>query len=87
MYVRAVSRALSANKDNWENAIFCNFQHSNERARSFRARTCSARQSIFLIKEILFDYLIASVAQKLIVLAQNEVKAKLFKNDGGGCDQ
>ena len=30
-----------------------------------RAHPCSARQSILLIKEILFDCLIASVAQKL----------------------
>ena len=30
-----------------------------------RARPFSARQSILLIKEILFDYLIDSVAQKL----------------------
>ena len=31
---------------------------------------CSARQSIFLTKEILFDYLIAIVTQKLTNLAQ-----------------
>ena len=51
-----------------------------------RARPCSARQSILLIKEILFDYLIASVAQKLTDLAQIEVRTKIFKNEGG-CDQ
>ena len=47
-----------------------------------RARPCNARQSILLIKEILFDYLITSVAQKLADLAQIEVRAKLFKNGG-----
>ena len=47
-----------------------------------RMRPFSARQSILLIKEILFDYLIASVAQNLADLAQIEVRAKLFKNGG-----
>ena len=46
------------------------------------ARSVSARQSILLIKEILFDYLIASVPQKLTDLAQIEVRAKLFKKRG-----
>ena len=49
---------------------------------SARARPRGARQSIFLIKEILFDYLIDSVAQKLTDLAQIEVEARLFKNGG-----
>ena len=48
------------------------------------ARPCSERQSIFLIKETLCDYLIASVAQQLADLDQIEVKAKLFKKWGGG---
>ena len=48
-----------------------------------RARPYSARQSIFLIKEILFDYLIASVAQKLSDLAKIEVNAKIFKSVRG----
>ena len=42
------------------------------RARN-RARPSSAHQSILLIKEMLFDYLIASVAQQLADLAQNQV--------------
>ena len=46
-------------------------------------RACSARQSILLIKEILFDRLIASVAPKLTDLAQIEVNAKIFQNGEG----
>ena len=39
--------------------------------------------TVLLIKEIIFDYLIASVAQKLADLAQIEGRAKLFKNGWG----
>ena len=48
-----------------------------------RARPHGGRQWILLTKEILFDYLIASVAQKLTDLAQIQLRAKLFKNGGG----
>ena len=42
-----------------------------------RARPFSARQSILLIKEILFDYLIDSVAQKLEKIESDENQKKL----------
>ena len=47
-----------------------------------RVRPSSASQSILLIKEILFDYLIVNVAQKLIDLAQIEVTEKSSKMGG-----
>ena len=47
-----------------------------------RARPCSAHQWTLLIKEILFDCSIVSVAQKLDDLAQIEVNAKIFQNGG-----
>ena len=52
-----------------------------QRARN-RARPCSARQSIFLTEEIIFDFLIDSVAQKLVKLesVENNGKIENFKN-------
>ena len=69
-------RALSGSKHERENAIFCNFHHSIGRGRGFCARK-RARQWI-LTKEILLDYLIASVAQTFADLAQIQLKAKPF---------
>ena len=79
-------RAPRAIKTLHENAIFYDFQYiRTSTARS--ARTYGACQSIFLIQEILFDYLIATAAQKLTDLAQIEVRAKLFKNGDQEDDQ
>ena len=87
MGVRTITRELSGSKDERENAIFCNFHHSIVRGRGFcarnHARTNGAHQWILLTKDILFDYLIASVAQKLAFLARTQLKTKLFEN--GGC--
>ena len=62
-----VARALRGSKYGRENAIFCQFsQYQLTGARFFRAqpraRPNGARQWILLTNEILFDYLIASVA-------------------------
>ena len=51
-------RKMTKNQISW--VIFIGAQRAQP-----RVHPCSARQSILLIKEILFDYLIASVAQKL----------------------
>ena len=46
-----------------------------------RAPPCSARQSIFLINEMLFDYLIDNISQKLVKLesVENNGKKKHFE--------
>ena len=51
------------------------------------ARAQMVRANEFLTKEILFDYLNASVAQKLTDLAQIQLRAKLFKNGVGATNE
>ena len=46
-----------------------------------RARSCSARQSILLTEEILFDYLIDSVVQKLVKLESVEKGGWIIDED------
>ena len=87
MGARAVARAETAPppitiEKNDKKLNFISYFYWRSARTQPRARPCSARQSILLIKGILFDYLIASVAQKLTDLAQIEVRAKLFKNGG-----
>ena len=42
-----------------------------------RARTFGARQCILLIQEILFDYLIAFLAQTLVKIESGEIASKI----------
>ena len=82
MGVRAVARAetarppIATEKNDKKSNFINHFYWRSSRAQP-RARPCSARQSILLIKEILFDYLIDSVAQKLVKLESVENNGKI----------
>ena len=85
MGVRAAAHALSGTKDVWEMRFFIIFIMAGAHLLRAQPRKppCDAWQSILLIKEMLFDYLIASAAQKLADIAQIQVRAKLLVKWGG----
>ena len=82
MGARAVARAetapppIATEKNDKKSNFISHFYWRSARAQP-RARPCSACQSILLIKEILFDYLIDSVAQKLVKLESVENNRKI----------
>ena len=80
--MRAVARALRAKMCNSQNADFFTFSNLTRAEARFpraqpRARPFSARQSILLIKEMLFDYLIVIVAIKAAEIGKSEVTTKI----------
>ena len=67
---------IATEKNDKKSNFISHFYWRSSRAQP-RARPCSARQSILLIKEILFDYLIDSVVQKFVKLESVENNGKI----------